>query len=160
MPRESKVHYRREWYGRSQCGTDGRTTCDQGEVTCRACWFHILATVAPWARGFLDELRGKARPSQLDPVTIPGASTEPVNGKVKGLGDGFARAFRDQGRTQKAIREILAVAPTRWGPIKEVMERGGPPAEPIGVQEGQIAEQPGDAGQVSDEARGDFQPPV
>lgn len=69
MPRDIKVHYNRfRERGRHTglCKIRGITTHEQNEVTCRVCWFHILADVAPWARGFLDELRGKAPCSPAD----------------------------------------------------------------------------------------------
>lgn len=136
----------------TRCGTDGPFNFNDNAVTCRVCWFHILADVAPWARGFLDGLRGKPGARERKPVTIPGATPEPVNGKVKGLGDGFARAFADKGVSEKAVRELLAMCAPDYTSIQEVMERGRPAADAIGVQPGQVAEDAGNAGQVSDEA--------
>lgn len=132
------------------CGTplvprDHKVTA-HARVTCRLCWLRILEDVAPWAPGFLSELSGKARPAELDAISVPGATAAPVNGKEKGLGDGFARAFRKKSGPQVLVSEFLSLQASLSGPVQPIVDHGGPSAEPIGVQEGQVAEQPGDAG--------------
>lgn len=179
MPR--KIHY---CDGRLDyvpvCGTplvprDHRVTT-HARVTCRLCWLRILEDVAPWAPGFLGELSGKVKNRQLatyaealgsqsgfgqpDTITVPGATTTPVNGKVKGLGNGFARAFRKKSGPQVAVSEFLTLQASLSGPVEPVVYYSGTTGDPVRVKKGQVAEQPGDAGQVSNEASGDFQPPV
>lgn len=92
-------------------------------------------------------------------VTVPAGATAPVDGKVKGLGDGFARAFRYQGSAKGTIGPFLSPLPANLGPVQPVMERRGAPADAIGVKEGQVAEQPGDAGEVGYEPRRYFKAP-
>jgi hypothetical protein len=174
MPRESKIHFAEDHGSiyRSRCGTDGRLNHNASTVTCRICWWHILADVAPWARGFLDELRKTgldkalltgvvspagyigelARGGQLDTVRVPRTSAEPVNGKEKGLGNGFARAFNQQPSSEKAIRELFSSLAASVAAIEPVMDNSGAPADAVRVQEGDVAEQPGDTGEISDEA--------
>lgn len=151
--RESKVHYvpnntRNE---RTQCGTPGRTTYVLDAITCRMCMFGYLAEQAPWAREFLDGLRGAART-----VSVPARLTEQVNGPVERVGRSLGRSFRQERGSKKAIRELFPEATPTLRPVQPVMDHGGTAAEPVGVQPGQVAEQAGDAGKVRDEPGWDF----
>lgn len=92
-------------------------------------------------------------------VTVPAGATAPVDGKVKGLGDGFARAFGQQCSPEKAVSYFLPFQSTGRATVQPVVEGGGPATDAIGVKPGQVTEQAGDAGQVGDKAGGDFQAP-
>lgn len=61
--RVHKLHFAREFTNEPlACGRLlGHATTNAKQVTCRRCWFRILAATAPWAPGFLDDLRGKSR---------------------------------------------------------------------------------------------------
>jgi len=164
MPRESKIHYSEAGeHGKRYappCGTDGRSDSRLGTVTCVICWWHILAATAPWARQLLVDLRAGAGPRKGPTVRVPRAPAEPVGGQVTGLGNGFARAFSQQLAPEKRICGLLPELAAGYGPIQEVMDYSRAAANAVGVQKGQVAEQAGDAGQVGDEAHGDFQPPI
>lgn len=107
-------------------------------------------------RGSLGEL---ARACQSNPVAVPARTATEVDSQEKGLGDGFARAFRYQGSAKGTIGPFLSPLPANLGPVQPVMERRGAPADAIGVKEGQVAEQPGDAGEVGYEPRRYFKAP-
>lgn len=109
--------------------------------------FQILADIAPWAREFLDDLR------LPKPVSVirPRAATKPVDGKVKGLGDGFARAFSQQGGSEKAVRELFFEGAPYLASVQPVVESGGAAAEPIGIQPGQVPEDTGDRSKIGHE---------
>lgn len=190
--RESKTHFGDSSRGfpHTRCGTDGRINFNASGVTCRVCWYRMLTDVAPWAEGFLKELRGDgaserelsfnagmrlgaelakaprsnglfdpeqlarvaAELPKLTPIEIPRTLPEPMDGKIKGLGDRWTRAFNEQRRSQKAIGELLSQHPAANGAVQPVVHGGGPPADAVGVKERDVAEQPGDAGEISDEA--------
>lgn len=160
MKREPRVHYTPTDNGKqyaSPCGASGfgmRRTFRIANVTCRICMFQILADIAPWAREFLDDLR------LPKPVSVirPRAATKPVDGKVKGLGDGFARAFSQQPSTKEMVGEFFVLSPAGRAPVQPVVKSGGAAADAVRVQPRQVPEYPGDAGQVGHESGGDFEP--
>lgn len=116
--------------------------------------------MAPLPRVALTSLGGElAGAGQGHAVTVPAGATAPVDGKVKGLGDGFARAFGQQCSPEKAVSYFLPFQSTGRATVQPVVEGGGPATDAIGVKPGQVTEQAGDAGQVGDKAGGDFQAP-
>jgi hypothetical protein len=147
--RRFKVHYARDRVDFGICGLDGLVTYSPNAMTCRICMFSYLVSQAPWARGFLDELRGRVGRGQPAAVIIPATAAEPMDGKVEGTGHRQAGPFGQQRVTQEAIREIFTKQPAWGGPVQPVMDDGGAPAESIGVQPRQVPQRPGDAGQVS-----------
>lgn len=183
MPRESKIHFAQpQPHGNpfeSRCGTDGHLSTNTHRVTCRACWYRMLADVAPWAEQFLKELRKQGLDKQLltgvisppaylqeclrstdvltvydklDAIRTPRASPKPMDSQEKGLGNGFARAFSQECRPEEAVRALLSIDAAYSRTIKPVMDHSGAPTDAIGIQPGQVAEDTGNAGQVSDEA--------
>lgn len=135
-----------------QCGAvmkaNTETTWHLDAITCRVCMFSYLAEQAPWAREFMDKLRGAdvavkrsaqaTRGTQLEPVAIPAALSEPVDGIVKGGRVTLGRPFRQEGGSQKAISELLPESAAGLGPIQKIMDYSGAAAEPVGVQPGEI----------------------
>lgn len=155
MKREPKIHFLPNSHRRyTICGTEGQTTYVASRVTCRRCQFAILADVAPWARPFLDELRQLIGSRELPSVAIPRDATEPVDRQIERYRAALGSPFREQPGSQKAIREFLSEFTPRDAAVQEVVYHGGPAAAPVGVQPGQVAEQPGDAGQIGDESFG------
>lgn len=106
--RPMKVHYLTglNRTRRTRCGVDGTTTTEHSRVTCRICMFGILADVAPWARPFLDSLRGKRTGgAELEPIVIPAGLAEQVDTPVERASSALGRPFRQERGSQKAIRE-------------------------------------------------------
>lgn len=97
-----------------------------------------------------------AGPAQGHAVAVPGTGAEPVDGKVKGLGDGSARAFSQQTSPEKAVSVLLTGAAPLSGAVQVVVDDCRASADTIGVQPGKVAEEPGDTGQISDEAWGHY----
>lgn len=143
MPPESRVHYAYRPDVFPLCGNSGPRTQDTRGVTCKTCQRKLLEDFAPWAR---DHLAGRGKP--LEPVTIfvPAGSPEPVDGKVKGLGDGFGRAFRQKRDPQEAIGVLLSMLAAVRAPVQPIMDDGGPAADAGGIEKGKVPEQSGDAG--------------
>lgn len=152
--RRHKIHYAAHArHDIGMCGVSGHITYTPNTMTCRICMFRYLAAQAPWAQGFLDELRGRVGRGQPAAVTVPAAGPEPVDRIVERVSHNLGRPFRPDGGSQKGIRELLPVTSTLDGAIQPVMNNSWPPAQPVWIQPGQVAEQPGDAGQVSYEPR-------
>ena len=90
----SAVHYLQGRYlaeDYTRCGITGRTTRVIACVTCRICKFGILVDAAPWARAFLDELRGNKAT-----VTSPNESERDKNLRTKGYHiTGIKYLYRD-----------------------------------------------------------------
>lgn len=149
--RRHKIHYARSWFQIGICGLDGAMTYTPNDMTCRICMFRYLASQAPWAQGFLDDLRR----GQSASVIVPARTPEPMDGKVEGTGDGQAGPFGQQRVAQEAISKILPIRPAFERAVKEVMDNGGPAAESIWIQPGQVAEQSWNAGQISDKSSWD-----
>lgn len=84
-------------------------------------------------------------------ITVPAFAPEPTDREIKCVRGALGRAFRQERGSQKAISELLPKAAANLGTVQVVMHDGGPSAEPVGVQGGQIAQNPGDTGKVSDE---------
>lgn len=99
------------------------------------------------------ELAGAA---QGDAVAVPARTAAEADSQEKGLGDGFARAFSQQRSPKKAISELLPFSPAHRAAIQEVMNRGGASADTVGVKEGDVAEDAGNTGKISDEAFGHY----
>lgn len=166
MTNERKVHYRpsyaKAWI---QCGAvikrNTINTMMLDQVTCRVCMFAYLASQAPWAREFMDKLRGadtaaKRSGRSLGPVAVPATLSEKVHGKEERLGRTLGTLLNQEGGAQKAVSEFFPVAAPTGRTVEPVMGDGGAPAEPVGVQPGQVAEQAGDRRQVSDKPGWDF----
>lgn len=167
--KERKIHYRpsyaKAWI---QCGAvikrNTTNTMMLDQVTCRVCMFSYLADQAPWARDFLNALRGdlvSAKRSnhgqaQLPAVVIPTATSEPMDGKEERLGRSLRTLLSLESGAQKAVGEFFPGAAAALGSVEPVMDDGGPAAEPIGIEPGKVAEQAGDAGQVRHKAPWDF----
>jgi len=142
--KQAKVHYRepsdagKQYFPR--CGNAGLGTTQVELVTCDACRRYILLDVAPWVRDFLNDLRGKPGARKANAVTVPAGLPTQVDGKVKGLGDGFRRAFSQQCDAQEIVRVLLAVDTPGHGPVQPVMDDGRPPADAVGVKEREVTE--------------------
>lgn len=111
----------------------------------------LAGTVSPGV--YVAEFAG---PRQPDPITVPGTTAEPVDGIVERPSARLGRPFTQQAGSKKAIGELLPEAAPVIGTIQPVMERSGAPADTIGVQPGKVAEDTGNAGQISDEAWGHY----
>jgi hypothetical protein len=144
--RRFKIHYARDRVDVGICGLDGALTYTPNDMTCRICMFRYLAMQAPWAQGFLDELRSRG---QSPAVIVPTTAAEPMDGKVEGTGHGQAGPFGQQRVTQEAIREIFTEQPAWDGPIQPVVDDSGASAESVRIEEWKIAQRARDAGQVS-----------
>lgn len=153
--RRKKTHYVEradDLYG--LCGTVAehpRRTMVRGPITCRRCMFHFLAMQAPWARAFLDDLRGVTRVGTESP---PRRATEQVNGPVESPCGGRVGSFSQQGGPQEGVSEILSVAAAQRGIVQPIMDDGWAAALPVRIQKREIPENSGDAGKVSDETLG------
>lgn len=200
--KERKTHYQPNSHKEYlQCGAvikrNTELTTHLDAITCRVCMFSYLAEQAPWARAFMDQLRGAdvaAKRSTktlelahgftpglgglqqmigefrnqhpdvvrlwsdgtLSPVAVPGGTAKPVDGKEERLGRTLGTLLSQEGGAQKAVREFLPVAAPTGRTVQPVMGDGGAPAEPVGVQPGQVAKQAGDRRQVSDKTGWDF----
>jgi hypothetical protein len=107
----------------------------------------VLCGIPARQPGVTDEqLRELARSGQAQTVPVPAGLPAKVDGKVKGLGDGFARAFSQQCDPQEIVRILLAVDAPGDGPVQPVMQDGGPAADAGGVQKGKVAEDSGNTG--------------
>lgn len=144
--RRFKIHYSHGRVNIGLCGLDGMLTYSPNAMTCRICMFRYLAGQTQWAQGFLDELRGRVGRGQPAAVTIPAATAEPVDAIIEGGRRSLGRAFRQQRGSEKAIRELLPVSPAFLASIKPVVHAGGASTEPVGVQGGDVAQDPGNAG--------------
>lgn len=153
MKRESKIHFVpvNDGMQLSQCGVAGRVTYQLMLVTCRVCMFRYLAAQAPTVPAFLDNLRGKVR--QPSPVSGPAWPAEPTDAQIKRLRDSLGSPFRHQAGSQKAIRELLPIAPASPGPIQPIVHGSGAPTDAVWIEDRQIAQYARDAGQVGDESR-------
>src|SRR4029077_6156268 len=123
--RRKKVHYlERVDDTHALCGIAAerpyRTTIGS-TITCRVCQFHYLADKAPWARAFLNDLRGAGHLNGLRGATsraderAPGRPAEPVNGIVEGASGGLGGAFGQERRAQEVVSEVLTVTATFGG---------------------------------------------
>lgn len=147
--RHHKIHYALGRFDVGLCGLGGMISYIPNGMTCRICMFRYLAGQAPWAQGFLDELRGKVGRGQPATVIIPARTPEPMDGQVERAGYSQTPTLRYNGVPEETICKVLTVQPA-WGrPIQPIMNDGWPAAKSVGVQPREVAEQPGDAGQVS-----------
>lgn len=156
--RRFKIHYAHGRVDIGLCGLDGMLTYSPNAMTCRICMFRYLAGQAEWAQSFLDELRDRTGRSQPPAILIPTATTEPVDAVIEGSGSALGRPFRQQRGSEKAIRELLPVSPAFLAPIKPVVHAGGASTEAVRVQGGDVAQNPGDTGEISNGTYGDFEP--
>lgn len=147
--RRHKIHYAHGRHDVGICGLDGLLTYHPNDMTCRICMFRYLAMQTPWAGYFLDELRGRVGRGQPAAVIVPAATAKPMDGKVEGAGHGQADPLHYERVTQKAIREAFTIQPAWGGPVQPVMNDGWAPTQPVWVQPREVAQGPGDTGQVS-----------
>lgn len=105
-----------------------------------------LERYAAHVRHVQGDLRKLSGSGQGHAVAVPAGAAEPMHGQEKGLGDGFARAFSQQRSPEKAVSHFLPFQTTGRAAVKEVVHTGGAPADAVGVQGGDVAEKPGDAG--------------
>lgn len=157
------MHYRYA-AGYVQCnaviGPNTETTYNLGSVTCRRCMFSYLASQAPWARDFLDDLRkvdtAAKRSAGARGQGVPVAGATDTHTPVERLGRSLASLLSQERGAQEAVSEFLPQAEAPAGAVQVVMAYSGAAAEPVGVQPGQVAEQAGDRRQVSDKPGWDF----
>lgn len=153
--RRRKVHYS-QFGVTSLCGLpapNDHAWYSVNDTTCRVCMFRYLAGQAPWAQGFLDELRGRIGDGQPAAVIIPATTAEPVDAVIESPSNALGRPFRNERGSEKAIRELLPPLAPFGRTIQPVMDDGGAPADAVRVQGRDISYDPGDAGQISYEPR-------
>lgn len=140
MAREFKVHFAPGDH-RELCGTPGNQTANAPDITCRRCQFFFLAEQAPWARGFLDDLRKAG--DIISAARAPRRAAKPFDGVIEGVGPATADTFREQSITQEQVRPVLGHGA---GSVQVVMGDSGTPAAAVGVEHGPVTKTPGDAG--------------
>jgi hypothetical protein len=123
--RRHKIHYAHGRHDIGLCGLDGQITYVANSMTCRICMFRYLATQAPWAQGFLDELRGRIGRGQPAAIIVPAAGPEPVDSVIERVGHSLAGPFRHDGGSQKAISELLPETRLGRDPYSQSWTRRG-----------------------------------
>ena len=121
------------------------------DVTCDVCRYRWLTRQAPWAEEFLANLRGalvaeKRSAGAARSVSVPGGTAKPMNGQEKRLGRTLAGLLDQEGIAQETVCEFLTVPAPTLRTVQPVMDHGGTSAEPIRVQPGEVAKEPGNAG--------------
>lgn len=159
MSDPSKIHYRADLRLDTHCGTDGRATSLVSAVTCRTCRFRILAYSAPWASAFLDDLRQRGKERRLRKpaaVSVPGGTAAPVHAVIDHSGNGRADTYRYTGVSEEQIRELLSIPAACSATVQPIVNASGFPGRSVGVEGGDIPQNPGVAGQIGDKPDRDF----
>jgi hypothetical protein len=149
--RRHKIHYSQDTRDIGICGLDGLITYTPNGMTCRICMFRYLAMQSPWARGFLDELRGRG---QAPAVIVPTGLAEEMDGVKERSRSALGRTFRPERVSQKAISELFPEFAPVIATVQPVMNDGWPPAKAVGVQPREVAQCAGDGCKVCDEPGG------